>query len=262
MPTMSINFLTSKNDYIEIPCLKEIMEKVEILIQDRIEQFGIQEKETLIRRFVAGNVCKMDLSQMKDHFQTLNKNETHEWVAFVSYQMEVMNKELLEKWAHEDTPPRLTFKEAMPAIKLKYAEYKSVKPAAERKRKRADHDEDTELLDSIESRMKDLKEKQANPDMALRAKLYNTDVKLLKKNLDYMYNNYGTHIILAGANDIEISTKLLPFFRTTGVYLCFIQYIYTNSFQGSASLATASMERDDKYIMEYLKGAVYSAGKW
>lgn len=188
-----LSFLPTDAVLRRMPFLEQLMTEVESFVANKIQQYGVQKDDQAeVRRYIAGNVARQDLNQMRGAFRALSKAETNLWNACVALETETLAEQQL----------KLSFKDHMAGVKRKYDSL----------------GEDKDLLAVVEAKRLEMNENLQDKSTGIRVKRYENDVKALKNNVSTMRDNYGTHIILLGlSRNIDDSSFFPSFVSFQGI---------------------------------------------
>lgn len=202
---IELSFIPHDMDHEEMPFLSSLMSEVENFVQSKIAEYHAGDKNAEIRRFLAGRIARQDLLQMRSAFQCMSKKECTPWNALVAIESENLARE----------GKKLSFKNDMPSVKRKYDNLEA----------------DAELLESVTKKRQQIESGIKSNKNGARVEKYKSDLNALKHNAETMFTNYGTHMIVVGANNLEDLHLFTDFIFTAGRLLYYIIFNHKITFQ-------------------------------
>ena len=169
-------FLANSSTHESMPYLHKLFEAVDDLIAECAEENSTD--LTQLKRFVAGHVCREDLTEFEGHFKVSEKKRApvNDWHSI----MNLAKTQIKRRRFDEDTME-----------------------CAQQMRKEFNGEDETASVvrAQVEERKKKLIMRKEENEKSFRATNYDKDIQKLNDNLGYMYANYGSHMILASANE-------------------------------------------------------------
>lgn len=188
----NIRLRPTEEDYKKMPYLDSILNDVETFVASKINEYDAMEHQVLIRRFILGKIGRGDDVNLFEKFKRKSEAPVNEWLATVALEKEECDKR------HEP----FLFKKDMKSAKRKYATLET----------------DKDFKAKVVKKMEDMEAKRKDDSIGAKVEKYNKDVKDMKHNARAMFKNYGTSVIVAGANALDNMAFFPPFVASSGNY--------------------------------------------